>query len=156
MEDPFGLVVEACRRGTAEEVRLLLETNPELVEETDSDNRAPLDLACSEGNLEVVRWLVREGGADIYGDSFYCKALDIACAHGHLEVARWLIEEYRINLNQKTHALMEAIHNDHLEVVQWLVREAGDIAIINGYTMQGWTPVHFACPIIRCNYFNFW
>ena len=81
--------------------------------------------ACTEGHLDVVKWLCRVFGLT----AAYVRGLDNwalrkACEHGHLEVARWLHTTF--NLVQEdarachSQALCLACSNGHLELAQWL------------------------------------
>jgi ankyrin repeat protein len=56
------------------------------------DNRGitPLLIAAHQGHLEVVQWLVRDGGAAVDQLGFGPTPLTGAARQGHLEVVQWL------------------------------------------------------------------
>ncbi len=68
--------------------------------ETPADERASakdwaLDMAARKGQLDVVRWLVEQGGVDVYGGED--AALQESVAEGHDHVFRWLQERRGFN-----------------------------------------------------------
>lgn len=96
----------ACRKGHLDVVRVLLESDADVVNEIDEyDGMTALMWACSYGHLEVVELLleydadvnkVYEAEDDEVFDDGYNEAytaLHCACMNGHLEVAKLLLKK---------------------------------------------------------------
>jgi hypothetical protein len=129
----------ACRRGWCGKARWLI-ANARIRSATvwhthDDDHLAPLETACRDGQLEVVRMLVTEYKIPVEkiasrrptrGDNRRRSRLfQDACARGHLETAQWLESHFRMGY-AKFHevcdlALRLASVNGHLAIAQWLV-----------------------------------
>jgi hypothetical protein len=95
-------------------------------------------LATYYGHLDVVKWLIREGGSTTTEANYHNQtALLFAAKNGHLNVGKWLLLEggsvvYFIDYNRNT-ALLWAATKGHLEVVQWLLRKGGANIMIANY-----------------------
>jgi len=84
------------------------------------------------GNLEGVKYLVLEGGADVHAHNE--RALQNASINGHSDVVRYLVEKGADVHAQNDFALRYASYSGHLEMVQLLV-EVG--ANVNTGAMHG-------------------
>ena len=92
------------------------------------DANKALRVAASNGHLERVQWLLREGGANPADkDKAGYSALLLAASRGHLEVVRWLLHEGCASITEKNGSGLSiyllAASNGHMELVQWLLRE---------------------------------
>jgi ankyrin repeat protein len=90
----------------------------------------PLHYAVGSGRLNVVQWLLREGGASIgETDSFGLTALSCAASKGHLDIVKWLLKEGGATIGERTRrgltVLLCAASKGRLEVVQWLLENGG-------------------------------
>jgi len=90
--------------------------------------------AAITGNIEAVKFLVEEAGADVeVKDSIQRTPLTCAAMNGHLEVIKFLVQEGGADveskdLSQRT-PLSHAAYWSHLEAVKLLVEEGGaDVA----------------------------
>jgi len=72
-----------------------------------------MNLAASNGHLEVVKWLHENRKEDCT-----TSAMDWAASDGHLEVVKWLHENRKEGCT--TNAMDWAAKNGHLEIVKWL------------------------------------
>jgi hypothetical protein len=95
------------------------------VNQADADGETPLYRAACQGHLEVVQFLVRDGGAAVdQADKYGQTPLFIAAREGHLEVVQWLVRDGGAAVDQadedgETPLSIAALYG-HLEVVQWL------------------------------------
>ena len=86
-------------------------------------------MACSGGQLEVVKFLIEKGchPSQMHQNKERGGILDMACGRGHVDVAKYLIEEKEcdpMGNTASTHPpLFLACQNGHLEVVKYLVNE---------------------------------
>ena len=70
------------------------------VECRDVNGYTPLDLACENGHLAVVQYLVEEHGAQVnVCNKYEYTPLHFACSNGHLAVVRYLVEEHGAQVN---------------------------------------------------------
>ena len=89
-----------------------------------------LGKAAATGQLDVVKWLLREKWTNI-GDvgDHGVTALMAAAGHGRLAVVTWVLEEGGADVNEKNHeggtALLYAAANGHLAVMKWLLQTGG-------------------------------
>jgi ankyrin repeat protein len=110
-------------------------------------NAQPLYNAAGYGMLEVVRFLVKEAGADV--NEAYEKgytALYAAAQERNIAVVQCLVKELGADVNQANRdgctPLYIAARKGHMAVVLCLVKECG--ADINRATHKGFTPLYIA------------
>ena len=89
-----------------------------------------LDIAASEGHLEIVKYLVNKGANIHAGDDY---AVRVASRRGHLEIVKYLIKKGADIHARNEEALRDAVLDDKLETVKCLID-------------------HGACPHILTNY----
>ena len=93
----------------------------------------PLIYASMNGQLELVKYLIKEQGANIILDEN--KALRTASCYGHLEIVKCLIENGADIHSFNGSALRYASGYGHLEVVKYLVEQgAADIGDFADFT----------------------
>ncbi len=104
-----------------------------------------LHLACSRGDIDLVRFLVSEANnADVNAIEDFTRntPLHAACQNGHLSVVKCLLNVKEINVNVKNVDHFTPLHcaalNWHWTVIQFLMTEGG--ANVNAVTMDGKTP----------------
>ena len=87
----------------------------------------PLRSACREGHLKVVKYLVEHGANIRETNDEY--ALVVAAEEGHLAVVQYLVEQGAHIQGQYNEALRSACRYGHLAVVQYLVEQGADIQV---------------------------
>ena len=74
--------------------------------------------ACKEGNLEIVRELLKDPSIELS-----CSIID-ASLNGHLEIVKELLKDHRVDPSELDNlATVLASENDHLEVVKELLKD---------------------------------
>ena len=121
----------------------------------------PLHLACSEGHLEVVKYLIRKGCSLTQmtkgHNGIPLSAFYIACIGGHVNVVRYFIDELKWDRMSETEyqdtPLCLACRQGHLELVKYLVNEK----LIDPVdaSKDGETPFHVACEAGRLEIVKF-
>jgi ankyrin repeat protein len=118
----------ACLVGRLNVVKLLVAAGARL-EAQASDEMGALASAAWGGQLEVVKYLVEEAGADENrADPGGLTPLICAAGEGHADVVAYLLSRPGINSDAKTNqlvALIIACQNGHLRVVQVLLEATG-------------------------------
>ena len=89
-----------------------------------------LHYAVASGNLDTVKWLLKQRGADVHGkDIFGLTALSGAATKGHLGIVQWLLKEGGAKIDEQSRrgltALLCAAVKGQLEVIKWLLNEGG-------------------------------
>ncbi|GMF13585.1 unnamed protein product [Phytophthora lilii] len=104
------------------------------------DTENALRRAVEEGQLEVVRYLVEQCGADVNATENGDTALMMAAEYGHIDVVRYLTEQCHADVNTTTKygytAIMQAAANGHLAIVRCLAESGADVNVTSdhGYT----------------------
>ncbi len=118
----FEKFYEYCKKCNLDEIKKL---NLNLDDIRSEDNSA-LRLASSNGNIEVVKYIINKGLTLEDIRSYDNEAFRWACTNGHLEVIKYLIDkgltidDIRSIDNQ---AFRYASKNGYLEVVKYLVNQ---------------------------------
>ncbi len=112
----------AAQEGDLEKVRSLMEQGIDMEANPFDYGRFPLHVACENGHLEVVMYLVEKNANKDVTDFLDKTPLHHAAAYGRLEVVQYLVQQgankevtgdYRV-----CSALYVAAFNGHLEIVR--------------------------------------
>jgi ankyrin repeat protein len=121
-----------------------------VVNECDSMGNCALHYAAGNGELNIVRQLIQEGGAEIDHSapaSGSNTALHIAAKAGHTEVVTLLVEHSanieRLNTDLHTPLQVACLHQQ-ANCVTELIRAGSDL---NTQDKQGHTPLHTSCLV---------
>jgi|GEM_PF-3361116 ankyrin repeat protein len=148
-EQGQGLVHEAVGVGSAKLVRLLAQFGADINLDTldrGDGQRAPLHLACDQGNLEVVETLL-ELGADVTATNWRGESgLHIAAFAKHPEVIAALLGQDGIDVDLERGDGKTALHlaadRRQTDAVALLLRAGAEV---NPRDEDGWTPLSYAC-----------
>jgi ankyrin repeat protein len=126
-------VFDIARKGTLEQAKSILKTNPNAFKTVNKDGFSPLTLACYRGNNDMVKFLI-ETGCDINQKSSMGTALMAAVVKGNNELAQFLVlKNANINLTDQngTSALMYAVMFKNKEIVMLLLQKKADKLLID-------------------------
>lgn len=106
--DETTLLKAASGQGHLDVVKLLVscgadpnDNGSDVTDDNDSTCKVPLHLAAQCGHVDVVRWLVREGGADVRQcDRNGCNSYHLGCVQGHTDVVQFLVKEAGLDMNE--------------------------------------------------------
>ncbi|XP_002738124.2 ankyrin repeat domain-containing protein 45-like [Saccoglossus kowalevskii] len=91
----------------------------------DDDDRAPVDLACTMGRLEILRFMIEKGVNTNIRDHEGKSPLDFACVLGRPEIVRELLENGSTEVDTATARGYTALHRaaawDKLDCIKCLV-----------------------------------
>ena len=145
-------IFDAICGGNLEEVKHIVNGDPECVYIQNKYGRTPLDVAIAWGNLEMVQFLFKKGGRpnlDIYYDGEWTP-MHIAACNERIETLKWLFTENVfsldvLNIKNKNGwtPLDVAISNGKLEIAKYLW-EIGGRPNFEIYCDRNWAPVHEA------------
>lgn len=117
-----------ARSGTVQQVKELLKTEPNCINQKNTDGFTPLILACYRSNNEVAVFFI-ENGAVINEISPMGTALMAAIVKGNNEIVSILLEkkaDVNSSDNQGITPLMYAVQFKNTEVVKWLLKQNAD------------------------------
>lgn len=121
-------VFDIARKGTVEQAKAILKTNPNAFNVVNNDSYSPLILACYRGNNEVAKLLI-ENGSDINVKSSMGTPLMAAVVKGNNEIAKLLIDK-KADINgadpNGTTALIYAVQFQNKEILTLLVQSKAD------------------------------
>ena len=103
-----------------------------------------LHVACQNGHLSIVQYLISKKVNIESKDSLDGTPLHIACQNGHLPIVQYLIKKgASIEANDKDQLtpLHYACQNGHLSIVQFLIEKGANIEAKDNI---GQTPIHHA------------
>ena len=141
--DETTLLKAASSQGHLDVVKLIVscgadpnDNGSDVTDDNDSTCKVPLHLAAACGHVDVVRWLVREGGADVRQcDRNGCNAYHLGCVQGHTDVVQFLVEEAGLDMDEPEAfggtGLGWALKRGHADLAQWL-REQGALPYTRG------------------------
>jgi ankyrin repeat protein len=139
-------LIDAAKDGDIEMVKKVLRLNIS-TEIRDDRGWTPLHVAASSGRLEVVKFLVKEAGADVEAKgNGQMTPLLVAARYGPLKMVKFLVQEAGADVEAKDDFKKTPLHfaagYGHLEIVKFLVQEAG--ADVEAKAALKMTPLHFA------------
>jgi ankyrin repeat protein len=122
-------VFEVARRGTVENAKAILKSNPNAFNIVNEDGYSPLILACYKGNNEMTKFLIKNG-SDVNFKSAMGSALMAATVKGNIEIAKLLLENEAnpdITDSNGMTALLYAVNFKNYELVKLLVKFKSNI-----------------------------
>ena len=127
-----------------EELRGLIIRNEVNVNLGDNTTRTALHWAAQSGQLEAVKYLVEEAGADLcISTSFKKTALDLAAWKGNLKVVQYLLSLKGVNFDKfnGSSAVGLAAKGGHVNVLKYLIKKGADV---NSWLYCGRTSLQLA------------
>lgn len=121
-------VFDIARRGTVEQAKAAVKTNPKAFHTTNAEGYSPLILACYRGNSEVAKYLI-ETGSDINGNSSMGTPLMAAVVKGNGDIVNYLLEhkaDPNIADANGTTALIYATMFKNAEIIKSLLAHKAD------------------------------
>ena len=121
-------VFDVARKGTVDQAKDLMKSNPQIFDVTNQEGYSPLILACYRNNNEVAKFIIENGG-DINGNSNMGTPLMAAIVKGNNEIAQFLIEKKAdLNLADKNGitALIYAVQFQNKTVLAKLIQNKVD------------------------------
>lgn len=118
-------VFDVARKGTVDQAKDLMKSNPQVFDVTNQEGYSPLILACYRNNNEVAKFIIENGG-DINGNSNMGTPLMAAIVKGNNEIAKLLIEKNAdVNFSDTngTTALIYATMFKNIEIVALLMKK---------------------------------
>ncbi len=115
----------------------------ELVNQTDKQNKYPLQITVIANNQALSKWLV-EHGADIEIEMTNGKTLlHLACEHGFTKLAKWLISQ-KINIDVEANgvsALRTTTEKEHFELANTLIQAGAKLDIYTAIALNHTTDI---------------
>ncbi|XP_057776331.1 ankyrin repeat-containing protein NPR4-like [Salvia miltiorrhiza] len=146
-----NLLQIAILRGHVDMVEGLLNTNPQLARDLDSQQSSPLHIAVAKGSLEIVKKLLSVAPeACWWRDCHDMNPIHIAAMNGHVNILKVLLEESHMPAMERLHRGQTVLHlcvkHGQLDALKVLVVELGEFVF--AVDDDGETLLHLA---VRCN-----
>jgi ankyrin repeat protein len=90
-QEPLN-IFDVARKGTVEQAKTLLESNPKILNAKNEEGYTPLILAAYHSNNEVAKFLI-ENGSDTNGTSSMGTPLMAAVVKGNAEIVKILLDK---------------------------------------------------------------
>uniref|UniRef100_UPI00404A27B4 ankyrin repeat domain-containing protein n=2 Tax=Flavobacterium sp. TaxID=239 RepID=UPI00404A27B4 len=136
-------IFDIARNGTKEAIEKAFKEDKSIVNQTNAEGYSMLILACYSNNIEVTRFLIKNG-ADVNGDSKMGTPLMAAVVKNNRECINLLLEKNvdvsKGDTNGST-ALHYAVMFKHYEIIPILIKKSADI---NQKDYRGLSPVDYA------------
>jgi len=131
-------------KGELEKISSQWENYLPLINTPSHERITPLWVACQNGQIEVVKFLLQNGADPNISNNFGCTPLIIACFEGHFEICSLLLENSDINaqLTDGNTALHLAVEKNNLEMVNFIL---GVKNILVDKQNGRCAPIHLAC-----------
>ena len=98
----------------------------------------PIHLACSQGHLELVKWLAKQEGVSLTAeDNDGKQPIDVADSAGHHKVVEWLTRK------KGEKEIRRACESGDLEAIKTLAKQKG--ISLTAEDNHGRQPIHWAC-----------
>ena len=151
-------IIKAASEGKMKSIKFNFESllQKDDINKKDSKGRTPLHIACINGDLPLVRYLIEDAHSDIEATTNNGYApIHSACEGGHLEIVQYLIKAAHVDKEAKTAdsfkntPLHIACMKGHLPIVQYLIEDAGvDKNAEDNLFLS--TALHIACEYGNC------
>ena len=146
----------ACKYGHISAVRLLVEAGAEIESECLNSKKTPAMVAVEYGNINILKCLVQQFGANINECHTDCgeSTLHLACKFGHTDIVEFLLANgAKVNAiaNDGSSALHFAVENGKIEIVEMLLKKRPKLQVKD---CQG-KPKSTKCDNFFFFYFNF-
>lgn len=133
-------IYEIARNGCEEDLQVVFENNPNLINSKNESGFAPLTIACYSGNLEVATLLAKKvENIDINSD--VGTPLIAAVFKNNIKITKMLIEsgaDVNIADSKGTTALHYGIIFKNSDLIKLLVANGADINIIDNKGLSPW------------------
>jgi ankyrin repeat protein len=141
----FADIFEAAEKGTVEDVRCFIKEKDANIDAKGKGGATPLILAASNGNIEVVKFLVSKGADVNVRDNVRDNTpLSDAAFSGNLTVVEFLVSK-GANVNTKNDEgctpLIRTLWSENLTVAEFLVSKGANV---DAKDNKGWTLLHIA------------
>ena len=136
-------IFDVARKGTLEQAKEILKTNPKAILALNADGNSALLLAVYKNNNQVAQFLI-DSGADINGNTIMGTPLMAAVVKGNIEAVKMLLDK-KADVNgfddNGVTALIYAVQFSNLELVKLFLNYKADKAHID---KQGKTAFEYA------------
>uniref|UniRef100_A0A7R9ZPE7 BTB domain-containing protein n=1 Tax=Craspedostauros australis TaxID=1486917 RepID=A0A7R9ZPE7_9STRA len=145
-----GGVLDAAGTGDLNTISMWEQQNPKVSISSikDRQQNTVLHLACSEGRLGVVKYLVGSCKANVNArNNAGFTPLHQACSLGHFAIVKYLTESSKADVNIRNSDGHTALHfassDGHYGIVQYLIESCN--TNVNAQDLGGATSLHLAC-----------
>lgn len=123
-------VFDTARSGTVEDLKIVMDKNPEVINTKNENGFTPLILACYKGNIAVAKFLI-ENSKTINTSSDMGTALMAATYKGQVELVQLLLEKNanpNIADSNGTTPLIYAVMSRNTNIISLLLKYKADKA----------------------------
>ena len=136
------------------------------ITEKPKDFESDIFIACKEGKLTSVQWLIEKENVDKnkkvevndYNNDLWREdtPIHIASLNGDLPIVQYLIKKQNVDINIKGECGKTPLHyaceNGHFPIVEYLISKGANIEAKDG---DGWTPLQYASSFGKTDFVNY-
>lgn len=137
-------IYEAVTNGDLVMVKEILAENSDLLNEKNSNDLTPLNLACERGQAGIVDFLLNQGADPYLGDRENSQPIHLASISGSIECMDLLLDKgVDINLQDDfgMTPLLFALSRRQADMAGYIIERGADIDL---RANVGWAPIHLA------------
>lgn len=137
-------IYTAVRNGDVAQVREILSSHPEFLNQKNQDLLTPLNLAAEQNKPEVASLLLEMGADPTIGDRENSQPIHLAAVSGSIQIIQLLLD-YKVDINTRDingmTALLFAASRGQAETVRYLASKGANV---KDKTSNGLTALHMA------------
>jgi ankyrin repeat protein len=151
--------IEACSLGNIIDIKRMIEEENLNPMASTIQRQNPLHIACENGHIQVVKYLIENGYVDVNYTTLYKgrTPLHYACMQGHLDVVKYLFENEETYVNYSDSDGYKpfnlACKNCHMDVINFMIKHKR--LDLSAKDKNGENPFHWACRHGHLHYVRF-
>lgn len=150
----FDVVLQAACNNKIDVLEYIIENQLGTLDTKTTEGATPLLIAAAEGNLEIMKWLIKHGSSCDERNQYGSNAFLVAGSYGQLEVMKFALEN-GCSIHDKDyddfsiqHLVATGFNESCIDVLDWLVYEKG-VDVLDKHEVYGKTPIQYTAGALK-------